>query len=212
MSPKEQFYEITAAKLIENLKKRQMDGFYCKTAKEAGELAVSLAQPGTTVSNGGSMTLEECGILDALSARDDIIFLDRRKAADPEEYEEILHKAYCADVYYMSTNAITLDGILVNIDGTGGRTSCLIYGPKTVVVVAGLNKVCTDVDAAYKRVKNVASPPNALRLNRKTPCAITGKCSDCLSPDCMCSDTVITRRSMVPGRVKVILVGEELGF
>ena len=212
MGVKEQYYEITAGKLIENFKKRQIDAYYCTNAKEAGELALKFVEPGMTVSNGGSVTIEECGILKALEQREDITFLDRRKAKDPDEYSEILHKAFMSDVYFMSSNAITLDGILVNIDGLGGRTGCLIYGPKTVVVVAGMNKVCTDVDAAYKRVKNTASPPNALRLNRNTPCAVNGRCSDCLSPDCMCSYTVITRRSMVPWRIKVILVGEELGF
>lgn len=212
MGAREQFYEITAEKLIENMKKRQMDAFYCATAKEAGELALSFVKPGMKVSNGGSVTIEQCGVLKALEQREDITFLDRRAAKDPEEFESILHNAYFSDVYFMSSNAITLDGILVNIDGTGGRTSCLIYGPKTVVVVAGMNKVCTDVEAAYKRVKNTASPPNALRLKRNTPCAVTGKCSDCLSPECMCSNTVITRRSIVPGRIKIILVGEDLGF
>ena len=212
MGVKEQYYEITASKLIDNFKKRQIDAFYCASAKEAGELALGFVEPGMTAAFGGSVTVEQCGVLDALSQRGDITFLDRRAAKDPEEYSDILHRAFLSDVYFMSSNAITLDGILVNIDGLGGRTGCLIYGPKTVVVIAGMNKVCTDVDAAYKRVKNTASPPNALRLNRKTPCAATGKCSDCLSPDCMCSYTVITRRSMVPGRIKVILVGEELGF
>lgn len=212
MGPKEQYYEVTAGRLIENMKKRQMDAFYCATAKEAGKLALSFVQPGMKVSFGGSVTIEQCGVLKALEQMEDITFLDRRAAKDPEEFEAILHNAYFSDVYFMSSNAITLDGILVNIDGTGGRTSCLIYGPKTVVVVAGMNKVCTDVEAAYKRVKNTASPPNALRLKRNTPCAVTGKCSDCLSPECMCSNTVITRRSIVPGRIKIILVGEDLGF
>lgn len=212
MGIKEQYYEITAAKMIENMKKRQIDGYYCTCKEEALEKALGFVGQGVSVSFGGSVTLEQCGVLDALEKRGDISFLDRRKAKDPEEFDEILHKAYSSDVYFMSTNAITLDGILVNIDGTGGRTSCLIFGPKNVVVIAGMNKVCTDVEAAYKRVKNTASPPNALRLNRKTPCAVTGKCSDCLSPDCMCSNTVITRRSIVDGRIKVILVGEELGF
>ena len=212
MGVKEQYYEITAAKLIENFKKRQIDAFYCASVQEAREMALEFVKPGMTASFGGSMTVEECCVLDALSERRDITFLDRRAAKDPEDYNDILHRAFSSDVYFMSSNAITLDGILVNIDGLGGRVGCLVYGPKTVVVIAGMNKVCTDVDAAYKRIKSSACPPNAIRLNRKTPCGATGRCSDCLSPDCMCSYTVITRRSMVPGRIKVILVGEELGF
>lgn len=212
MGTKEQYYEVTAGKLIENMKKRQMDAFYCPTAEEAARKALEFVLPGMTVSNGGSQTIEQCGILDALSKREDIIFLDRRTAGNADKHSDILHKAYFSDVYFMSSNAITLDGILVNIDGTGGRTSCLIYGPETIVIIAGMNKVCTDVEAAYKRVKNTASPPNAIRLHKNTPCAATGRCSDCQSPDCICSNTVITRRSQVPGRIKVILVGEELGF
>ena len=212
MDPKKEFYRISAEKIIENLKKRQMEGYYCEDAGAARELALSFIKKEMIVSNGGSVTLEECGILDALSEREDITFLDRRKAKDADDLSAFLHSAYFSDYYFMSTNAITLDGKLVNIDGTGGRTSCLIYGPENVIVVAGMNKVCTDVESAYKRVKNIASPPNAMRLNRKTPCAITGKCGDCLSPDCICSNTVVTRRSAVPGRIKVILVGEELGY
>ena len=112
----------------------------------------------------------------------------------------------------MSTNAITTDGQLVNIDGTGNRVAALIWGPKQVIVLAGMNKVCPTLEDAYRRVKNIASPPNCIRLNRKTPCAATGICGDCLSPDCICSQTVLTRRSGIPGRIKVILIGEQLGY
>lgn len=212
MEAKEKMYTITADAIIKNLEKRQIKGYYCSTAKQASELAMKLVKPGMSVSNGGSVTLEECGIINALASRDDINFLDRRTAKSPDELGEIIHSAYYADAYFMSTNAITLDGILVNIDGTGGRTSCLIYGPKSVIIVAGMNKVVTDVDEGYKRVKNTASPPNALRLGKKTPCAITGRCSDCLSTDCICSNTVITRRSAIKDRIKIILVGETLGY
>ena len=212
MDAKEKMYTITADSIIKNLEKRQIKGYYCGTTKQALELAMKLVEPGMTVSNGGSVTLDECGIIDTLASREDINFLDRRTAKSPDELSEILHRAYFADVYFMSTNAITLDGILVNIDGTGGRTSCLIYGPHSVIIVAGMNKVVTDVEEGYKRVKNIASPPNAIRLGRKTPCAATGRCSDCLSPDCICSNTVITRRSAAKDRIKVILVGETLGY
>lgn len=112
----------------------------------------------------------------------------------------------------MSTNAITMDGELVNIDGSGNRVAALIFGPEEVIIVAGMNKVTADVPGAYKRVKNIASPPNCVRLNKNTPCAMTGQCGSCLGDDCICSQTVITRRSGIPGRIKVILVGEELGY
>ena len=112
----------------------------------------------------------------------------------------------------MSTNAITLDGELINIDGKGNRVAFLCFGPQNVLILTGLNKVVTDIESGFKRVQNVASSPNAIRLNRNTPCSITGKCENCYSPDCMCGQFVITRRSGIPNRIKVILIGEELGY
>lgn len=112
----------------------------------------------------------------------------------------------------MSTNAITLDGELINIDGRGNRVAFLCYGPQNVLIISGINKIVSDIDSGIKRVRNIAAPPNSIRLNRKTPCSINGKCEDCYSPDCMCSQLVITRRSGILNRIKVILVGEELGY
>ena len=112
----------------------------------------------------------------------------------------------------MSTNAITLEGELINIDGRGNRLAFLCFGPQNVLILAGMNKVVTDIDSGFKRVRNIASPPNTVRLNKKTPCAITGKCENCYSPDCICSQFVVTRRSSTPNRIKVILIGEELGY
>ena len=112
----------------------------------------------------------------------------------------------------MSTNALTLDGELVNIDGNGNRVACLIHGPSNIMIIAGMNKIVPSVNTAVDRVRNMASPPNAKRLNRQTPCNFTGRCGDCLSPDCMCNQIVITRRSGRPGRIKVFLVAEELGY
>ena len=133
-------------------------------------------------------------------------------AQTPEAVKEMKAKMINADYFLMSTNAITLDGELVNIDGTANRVNYLCYGPENVLIIAGMNKVSTNVEEGINRVKNIASPPNTLRLKKDTPCAKTGRCTDCLSPDCICSQTVITRRSSVKGRIKVILVGEELGF
>lgn len=212
MNPKEIYYEATANTIIENLKKRQMEGFYCKTSKEAVKKACSFFQPGDTVSFGGSETLNECGMLPLLRERDDITLLDRAAAASKEETEEIFRKVFSADCYFMSTNAITLEGELVNIDGRGNRVSALIFGPQYVVVMAGMNKVVSNLTDAYNRVKNFASPPNCIRLGLKTPCTSTGYCNDCHAPDCICSQTVITRRSMLPNRIKIILIGEELGY
>lgn len=212
MNPKQSYYEIQAGTMIKNLEKRRMQGFYCATKEEALEKVMSLIEAGSKVSNGGSMTLEECGIMDALRAREDITFLDRATARTPEEQGAILHQALLCDDYLMSTNAITIDGELINIDGNGNRVAALIYGPKSVIIVAGMNKVVPDVESGIKRVHEMASPPNCVRLNKKTPCSITGRCGNCYGDDSICSQTVITRRSGAVNRIKVILVGEELGY
>ena len=129
-----------------------------------------------------------------------------------EAQRKIYGKICCADFFLMGTNAITLGGELINIDGRGNRVAFLCFGPQNVLIAAGMNKVVADINSGFKRVQNVASPPNAIRLNRKTPCAITGKCEDCYSPDCMCGQFVVIRRSGIPKRIKVILIGEELGY
>lgn len=212
MTVKEEYHSKLAQTLIQNLSKRQMEGFYCPTAKDACEKALSLIHPDSSVSFGGSMTLEESGILPALRAREDLHLIDRTKAGTPEETRKCYLDAFDADHYFMSTNAITLDGELINIDGNGNRVAALIYGPRQVIIVAGMNKVVTDIPSGVRRVRNSATPPNCIRLNKNTPCAATGTCSDCLSPDCICNQIVITRRSGSPDRIKVILVGEELGY
>ena len=212
MNPKETYYEICANTLIEKLKKRRMEGFYCKTKEEAAALALSFLKEGDTVSFGGSMTLAETGLLDRLRKKTDIRLLDRSTAQNPQEVEEIYAATFRSDAYFMSTNAITLDGELVNTDGSGNRVAALIWGPKQVIVLAGMNKVCSTREDAYRRIKDIATPPNCIRLNKKTPCAATGSCGDCYGDDCICSQTVITRRSGIPGRIKVILIGETLGY
>ena len=138
--------------------------------------------------------------------------IDRSSAKTPEESRQLYAKTVLADYYLMSTNAITLDGELINIDGNGNRVACLIQGPAHVILVVGMNKVVTDVESGIARVRNMASPANAIRLNRNLACAATGVCHDCLSPECFCNQLVITRRSMHNGRIKVYLVGEELGY
>ena len=158
------------------------------------------------------MTLAESGILDALRAKSDIHLIDRNTAKTPEETKQMYRDAFSADTYFMSTNAITLDGELINIDGNGNRVAALIYGPDQVIIVAGLNKVTANVEDGIRRVRNCATPPNCIRLNKKTPCAATGRCADCLSPEGICNQIVITRRSGNPDRIKVILIGESLGY
>ncbi|ABX43627.1 lactate utilization protein [Lachnoclostridium phytofermentans] len=210
-SPKKQYYENLADSLIEKFNQRGIEGYYCDNKEEALTVAKRFLTPGCSVSWGGSMTLDEIGLLDEFHNSDYIIY-DRNKAKTPEERSELYGKIVTADYYFMSSNAITLDGKLVNIDGSGNRVACLITGPKNVIVIAGMNKIVTDEATAMERVRNMAAPPNAIRLNKKTPCAELGRCANCLVPDCICSSIVITRRSHIPYRLKVILIGEELGY
>lgn len=212
MTIKQQYYKTTADTIIKRLAARQMEGFYCATKEEACEKALSFVKEGSSASFGGSMTLEETGILASLRERKDISLLDRATGKNPEEVAQIMHEALSCDTYFMSTNAITTDGELVNIDGNGNRVAALIYGPKRVVIVAGMNKIVSDVNSAVSRVRNSATPPNCIRLNKNTPCAATGVCADCFSPDCICNQIVVTRRNGNSDRIKVILVGEELGY
>ncbi len=208
---KKKTYEIQAQTMIKNMEKRNFEGYYVATAQEAKEKVLSLLEENAVIAWGGSMTMQEIGVFEELE-KGNYTLIDRTKAKSPEEAREIYAKSVMADVYLMSTNAITLEGELINIDGNGNRVACLITGPKQVIIVAGMNKVCSDVKSGYQRVKDIASPPNSVRLNRNTPCAVTGKCENCFSPDCICSHTVVTRRCKDKGRIQIILVGEELGY
>lgn len=211
MTPKQQYYENIAATLIKNLARRQMEGFYCPDKESAVKKALELMPEGASVAWGGSMTLAETGLLSAVKAGPYQV-IDRDSAKTPEERRALYGQICCADFFLMSTNAITLEGELVNVDGTANRVAFLCFGPQEVIILAGMNKLVKDVAAGYDRARNMAAPPNTLRLNRKTPCAATGRCGDCQSPESICCQTVITRRSSIPGRIKVILIGEELGF
>ena len=211
MSFKNDTYAITAKEIIANLNKRNMEGYYCQDAKEATEKAISLMKKGASVAWGGSESIKECGLMDAVrNGEYDII--DRMQAVTDEEKKAMYARIVTCDYFLMSTNAITLDGELVNIDGNGNRVAPLIHGPENVIIIAGMNKVTEDVDSAYKRIKTSACPPNAVRLGKQIPCGLTGVCKDCLSPECFCNQIVVTRRSGHTGRIKVILVGEELGY
>ena len=211
MSPKAIANQNLANTIIKNMAKRNMEGYYCATSAEAVEKALSLMPEGSSVTWGGSMSIIECGLMDAVkTGKYEII--DRDLAKTPQEVHEMYAKQVMADYYLMSTNALTMNGELVNIDGRANRVSCLCWGPQNVIIIAGMNKVATDVEDAIKRARNIAAPANTVRLNRNTPCTQTGKCENCYSPDCICSQFVVTRRSGVPNRIKVILVGEELGY
>ena len=208
---KKAFYKNQAESIIRKLELRKMEGFYVDSIDDAVNRALEIiGSAPKSVAYGGSMTIDNSDLKDRIKASGhDLIIRENYKSDD--EMKELKSKMVNADVFLMSTNAITLDGELVNIDGRGNRVSFLIYGPETVIVIAGMNKVVKDVQAGIDRTRNMASPPNTVRLNRDTPCAKLGRCGDCLE-NTICCETVITRCSMIPGRIKVILVGEELGF
>lgn len=211
MSPKKQYYENLADTLIEKFNLRGIEGYYCDNSAEALAMAKRFLTPGCSISWGGSETLNEIGLLVDLEESDYILY-DRFSAKTPEEKSLMYSKIVTVDYFFMSSNAITLDGQLVNIDGSGNRVACLITGPKNVIIIAGMNKIVTDVNTGIERVRNMATPPNVVRLNKNTPCAELGRCANCLTDDCICCEVVITRKSLIPGRIKVILVGEELGY
>lgn len=211
MNAEKEYFKIKAQNLIKNFAKRNIDAYFVENSKAAGEKVLEFIQDKATVSWGGSKTLQQIGIFDQLKAAN-YRLLDRDTAKNSAEKEEIYHQALNADYYLMSSNAITQTGKLVNVDGNGNRLAALIYGPKNVIIVAGMNKVTADEESAVKRVRNQAAPANAIRLDQKTPCVKTGCCHSCQVDDTICCQTVITRRSRAEGRIKVILVGEKLGF
>lgn len=210
-TPKQQYHKNLANSLIDKFNKRGIEGYYCETKEEALLAAKRFLTPGCSVSWGGSMTLEEIGLIADLKNSDYTVY-DRMTAKTPEEQDALYAEVSHCDYYFMSTNALTLNGELVNIDGRGNRLASLIHGPKNVVIVAGMNKISTNLDAAMERVRNIAAPPNCIRLGIDTPCAKFGRCVDCLDANCICCNTVITRMSKIRGRIKVILVGETLGY
>ena len=200
--------ELLARKVIKGLESRNMSGYYARSREEALDLALSLIPAGSSVTMGGGVSVHEIGLTTALK-EGNYRFIDR------DEYEDkraAALLAYDADVFLASCNAMTDDGILVNIDGNSNRVSAIAFGPKKLVFIVGMNKVCSDVDAAMKRARNVAAPTNAQRFNISTPCAKTGACIDCKSPDTICCQFLITRFSRHSGRIHVILVNDNLGF
>ena len=211
MSPKEIAKQNLANTIIKNMEKKNLEAYYCATSKEAVEKALSLMPEGASITWGGSESIKECGLMDAIK-RANYELIDRADAKTPEEDRIMYSRQVMADFFLMSSNAITIDGELVNIDGRANRVSLLCWGPQNVIVIAGMNKIASDVESAIQRVRDAAAPPNTVRLNKNTPCAQTGRCGNCYSPDCICSQIVITRRSSTPKRIKVILVGEELGY
>ena len=200
--------ELLAQKVIKGLASRNMTGYYAASAEEAKKIALDLIPEGSSISMGGGMSVHEIGLVDALK-EGSYNFIDRDKA---EDKRAAMLAAYDADFFLSSCNAMTEDGILVNIDGNSNRVSAICQGPRKVLFIVGMNKVCDDVDGAMKRARNVAAPINAQRFGLDTPCCKTGSCMNCKSPDTICCQFLITRFSRHEGRIHVILVNDTLGF
>lgn len=203
-------YELKAEHLKKEFAKRNIESFYCSTKEDAATKLVDLIDEGKSVTWGGSTTLVELGVKEVLeNGNYNVIDRDKYKGA---ERKQKMRDAFSADYYLTSANALTLDGQLMNIDGVGNRVAAISFGPDNVIFIVGINKVVKTLDEAYDRIRNIASPPNAIRLSFETPCAKTGVCHDCLSKDCICGQVLVTRYNRIDDRIKVIIVGENLGF
>ena len=200
--------ELLASKVIKGLESRNMSGYYAADKEAALKKALEIIPEGSTVTMGGAMSVHEIGLSDALK-NGNYNFIDRDKY---EDKRAAMLAAYDADVFLSSANAMTEDGVLINVDGNSNRVSAIAQGPKKVVFIVGMNKICADADRAMKRARNVAAPINAQRFGLSTPCTKTGSCMDCKSPDTICCQILITRFSRHKDRIHVILVNDNLGF
>lgn len=203
--------ELLAQDLIKNLESRHFEAYYCANKEEALKKALEIINEGSSITWGGATSAAQIGLFDALK-NGNYEVIDRNLAKTPEERSAMMAKAFSCDYFIMGANAIAEEGILVNIDGIGNRLAALCFGPKNVIVIAGLNKVAGNLKSAVDRAKRIASPINAARFELKTPCKQTGTCHLCKSEDCICNQILITRNSKPVGRIKVILVNEVLGF
>jgi L-lactate utilization protein LutB len=200
--------ELLAQTVIKGLESRNMKGYYAATKAEAMQKAMELIPERSSVTMGGAMSAHEIGLVEILKTGD-YNFIDRDAY---EDKRAAMLAAYDADFFIASANAMTDDGIIVNIDGNSNRVSAIAQGPKKVLFIVGMNKICPDLDSAMKRARNVAAPINVQRFGLNTPCAKTGKCMDCKSPDTICCQFLITRYSRHADRIHVILVNDNLGF
>lgn len=210
-SPKEKYYEKRAQVLLKNLHSRHFDAWYCENREEALNLALSLIPEMSVVGWGGAMSAQQIGLIDALN-NGNYRAIDRDKTTTPEERKAAMKQCLLADVFITGANALSMDGQMVNIDGVGNRVAAIAYGPESVIVIAGMNKVVDTLEDAVRRARTVAAPMNKQRFAAQTPCEITGTCADCKSEGCICNQMLITRNSKPAGRIKIILVGEDLGL
>ena len=209
--PRQDAYDKLGPRVVKALEARHFEAWYFSTVEEAKEKVLSLIEKGKSIGWGGSYTLAETGILEAIK-QGEYKIIDRDTAKDKAERKMLQKQALIADYFIMSANAISEDGVIVNLDGNGNRAAAMVYGPDNVIVVAGMNKVCKTVDDAVIRTRTIAAPVNAQRFDIKTPCKQTGSCANCKSPDSICSSMVISRLSFPAGKIKVILIGKDLGF
>lgn len=212
MTPLQERNQKLAQRMTKNLKRRNIEAFYCPTGEEAVKKVSDLIADGSTVTWGGTATVRDLGIPEILKKRGTLNVLDRDTVETPEEKVQMYLNAFTADVYLTSANAISEDGVIVNIDGNGNRVAAITWGPKHVIFVVGMNKVAQDVEAALKRARSTASPINAARFDIQTPCQLDGQCHNCNSPQSICNFVHFTRNSSKPGRIIVVLVGESLGY
>jgi L-lactate utilization protein LutB len=204
--------DLRIKRTMENLEKNNMEAFYAEDISKVKEIVAGFLKEGDTVSVGGSMTLFETGIIDYLK-NGKFNYLDRyEEGLSPAGVKDVFRKCFSADAYFTSTNALTEDGELYNVDGNGNRVAAMLFGPDKVIVIAGMNKIVPDADAAIERVRNIAAPANAVRLARKTPCTTVGHCMDCTSPERICNSYSLIGRQFTKGRIKVIIVGCDLGY
>lgn len=209
--PRQLYYEKRAQRLIAKLRERHFDACYCKDRQEALQQALALIPEGSSVGWGGALSAQQIGLMDALHAGNCRV-IDRDKTHTPEERKAAMKQCLLADVFITGANALSMDGQMVNIDGVGNRVAAIVYGPESVIVIAGMNKVADTLEDAVRRARTVAAPVNKQRFSGDTPCLVTGVCGDCKSENSICNQILITRNSRPAGRIKIILVGEELGF
>ena len=205
------FFSKRGEVLVKNLRKRHFEAWYCATKEEALKQVLSLIPAGSTVGWGGAISAAQVGVQEAVHAGDYNV-IDRDRFSDPAEKLRCMRACFDADYFITGANAISLDGQMVNIDGNGNRVGMIVYGPKNIIVVAGMNKVCASLEDAVRRARTVAAPMNQQRFGLPNPCTCTGVCADCLTETSICNQILITRNCKPAGRIKFVLVGEELGF
>lgn len=206
------YYEKRAQVLVKNLQSHHFEAYYCADKAEALAKALELIPEGSTVGWGGALSAQQIGLIDAMNAGN-YKAIDRDKAPTPAEKVKAMKQCLAADVFITGANALSMDGQMVNIDGNGNRVAAIVYGPDSIIVIAGMNKAVDTLEDAVQRARTVAAPMNMQRFAAlQTPCQITGQCVNCKSENCICNQMLITRNSKPAGRIKIILVGEALGF